>query len=103
MWGKKSNNYRLAGYLMIATAASLFGLNGNLSRLLFDDGISPITLVEFRMLIGALCLFSVLFIGQRKGLKAPYRSWGWIVAFGLSLALVTYTYFVAISRLPLTI
>ncbi|HZU70739.1 MAG TPA: EamA family transporter [Ktedonobacteraceae bacterium] len=103
MRGRKSNSYRLVGYLMIATAASLFGLNGNLSRLLFDDGISPITLVEFRMLIGALCLFSVLLISQRKGLKLPRHSWGWIVAFGLSLALVTYTYFVAISRLPLAI
>lgn len=88
---------------MIATAAALFGLNGNLSRLLFDDGISPITLVEFRMLIGAICLLAVLVVGQRKGLKVPWRSWGWVVAFGLSLALVTYTYFVAISRLPLAI
>ncbi|HJT58960.1 MAG TPA: EamA family transporter [Ktedonobacteraceae bacterium] len=88
---------------MIATAAALFGLNGNLSRLLFDDGISPITLVEFRMLIGAICLLAVLVVGQRKGLKVPWRSWGWVVAYGLSLALVTYTYFVAISRLPLAI
>ncbi|MFL5696102.1 MAG: hypothetical protein ACJ797_03230 [Ktedonobacteraceae bacterium] len=36
---------------MIATASLLFGFNGNLSRLLFDDGISPVTLVELRMLI----------------------------------------------------
>ena len=28
---------------------------------------------------------------------------GWILAFGLSLALVTYTYFVAISRLPIAV
>ncbi|HEX6481642.1 MAG TPA: EamA family transporter [Ktedonobacteraceae bacterium] len=88
---------------MVATASTLFGLNGNLSRLLFDDGVSPVTLVEFRMLIGAICLLGVLVIGQRKGLKVPRRSWGWIVAFGLSLAMVTYTYFMAISRLPLAI
>ena len=88
---------------MVATASTLFGLNGNLSRLLFDDGVSPVTLVEFRMLIGAICLLGVLIIGQRKGLKVPRRSWGWIVAFGLSLAMVTFTYFMAISRLPLAI
>jgi hypothetical protein len=63
---------------MVATASTLFGLNGNLSRLLFDDGVSPVTLVEFRMLIGAICLLGVLIIGQRKGLKVPRRSWGWI-------------------------
>ena len=88
---------------MVATASALFGLNGNLSRLLFDDGVSPVTLVEFRMLIGAICLLGVLIIGQRKGLKVPRRSWSWIVAFGLSLAMVTFTYFMAISRLPLAI
>lgn len=94
---------RFIGYLMIVTATLLFGLNGNISRLLFDSGVSPITLVEFRMLIGGLCLLAVLLIWGRPALKLPSRSWGWILAFGLSLALVTYTYFVAISRLPLAI
>ncbi|HLZ56896.1 MAG TPA: EamA family transporter [Ktedonosporobacter sp.] len=94
---------RFIGYLMVATATLLFGLNGNISRLLFDNGISPITLVEFRMLIGGFCLLAVLLIWGRGALKLPSRSWGWIIAFGLSLALVTYTYFVAISRLPLAI
>jgi inner membrane transporter RhtA len=79
----------------------LFGFNGNVSRLLFDDHVTPITLVEFRMLIGGICLLAVLTTGWRKGLKLSRRYWGWIIAFGLSLALVTYTYFVAISRLPI--
>jgi len=94
---------RFIGYLMVVTATLLFGLNGNISRLLFDSGVSPLTLVEFRMLIGGLCLLPVLLIGGRGAFKLPRRSWGWILAFGLSLALVAYTYFVAISRLPLAI
>ena len=100
---RRSATYRLVGYLMIATAALLFGFNGNLSRLLFDDGISPVTLVELRMLIGGVCLLTVLIVGRRKELKVPRRSLGWIFAFGLSLALVTYTYFVSISLLPIAI
>ncbi len=88
---------------MVMTAAVLFGLNGSLSRLLFDDGITPLTLIEFRMLIGGLCLMTVLVIGQRKGLKVQRRYWGWIVAFGISLALATYTYFLSISRLPIAV
>ncbi len=100
---RRSATYRLVGYLMIATAALLFGFNGNLSRLLFDDGISPVTLVELRMLIGGVCLLTVLLVGRRKELKVPRRSLGWIFAFGLSLALVTYTYFVSISLLPIAI
>ena len=94
---------RLAGYLMVVTSSLLFGFNGNLSRLLFDEGITPVTLVEFRMLIGGVSLLAVLLLGQRQALKLQRHYWGWIVLFGLSLAVVTFTYFVAISRLPLAI
>jgi len=88
---------------MILTASALFGFNGNLSRLLFDEGVTPVTLVECRMLIGGICLLLVMVVGWRGGLKLPRRTWGWMVAFGLSLAMVTYTYFVSISRLPIAI
>jgi len=88
---------------MVMSASILFGFNGNLSRLLFNDGISPITLVEFRMLIGGACLLIVLVGWRRHELKLPRRSIVWVIAFGLSLALVTYTYFIAISRLPIAI
>jgi drug/metabolite transporter (DMT)-like permease len=94
---------RLVGYLMVVCAALLFGLNGYFSRVLFDEGVSPITLVEFRMLIGGICLTLVLLFGKRTALKLPYHSWWAVLSFGLSLAFVIYTYFVAISRLPLAI
>jgi drug/metabolite transporter (DMT)-like permease len=81
----------------------LFGVNGTLSRFLFDDGISPITLVEIRMLIGGILLLAVILVGRRKELKIPRRSVGWLIAFGLSLAFVTFTYFMAISRLPIAV
>lgn len=88
---------------MVASAALLFGLNGYFSRLLFDNGVSPVTLVEFRMLIGGTCLTLALIFWKRSALKLPHHNWKSILCFGLSLALVTYTYFVAISRLPLAI
>jgi len=94
---------RLAGYLMVVASSLLFGFNGNLSRLLFDEGITPVTLVEFRMLIGGVSLLAVLLLGQRQGLKLQRRYWGRIVLFGLSLDIVTFTYLVAISRLPIAI
>ncbi|MEO8972745.1 MAG: DMT family transporter [Ktedonobacteraceae bacterium] len=94
---------RFIGYIMVMSASILFGFNGNLSRLLFNGGISPVTLVEFRMLIGGACLLIVLVGWRRQELKLPRRSIGPVIAFGLSLALVTYTYFVAISRLPIAV
>jgi drug/metabolite transporter (DMT)-like permease len=97
------SHYRLIGYLMAIVASLLFGFNGNLSRLLFNEGITPITLVEFRMIVGGLCLVALLSGWWRKGLFLPRRHWGLIVIFGFSIAMVTYTYFVAISLLPIAV
>jgi drug/metabolite transporter (DMT)-like permease len=80
------------------SASIVFGFNGNLSRLLFNDGISPVTLVEFRMIIGGACLFIVLVGWRRHELKLPRRAIFWIIAFGLSLALVTYIAYLLLGR-----
>jgi drug/metabolite transporter (DMT)-like permease len=88
---------------MAISASLLFGFNGNLSKLLFDEGITPVTLVEFRMIVGGLCLLALLLGWWRKGLFLPRRHWGLILVFGFSIAMVTYTYFVAISLLPIAV
>ena len=56
---------------MVAGGAILFGVNGNISTLLFNDGVTPLTLISFRMLIGGLCLLTVMLFWQRSALKAP--------------------------------
>src|SRR6516162_7940009 len=91
------------GILFVLTAAALFGINGSLSRLLFDSGVTPMTLVEFRMIVGSLCLFAFLATQPRQAWRLPRRAQGWQVAFGLVIALVTYTYFVAISRVHIAL
>ena len=91
------------GLLFVLTAAVLFGINGSLSRLLFDSGVTPVTLVEIRMIVGSLCLFALLATQPRQSWRIPRQTWGWLVAFGLTIALVTYTYFVAISRVPIAL
>src|SRR5882762_3964754 len=98
---KQGRPQRFIGYAMVSMATLLFGVNANLSRLLLGDGISPLTLVEFRMLIGAICLFVFLLVWRQDLLKLPSDNWGWIIAFGFCLAMVTYTYNLASSRLPL--
>jgi drug/metabolite transporter (DMT)-like permease len=71
--------------------------------LLFNSGVTPITLVEFRMLVGSLCLFGFLCVVQRHALTLHFCALGWVIAFGLSIAMVTYTYFVSISRIPIAV
>jgi len=94
---------KTSGIIFVLTAAVMFGINGSLSRELFDSGVTPVTLVEFRMLVGGLCLFGFLCTQPRQALRLPRRALGWLIAFGLSMALVTYTYFVAISRIPIAV
>src|SRR5947207_1634429 len=100
---KQGVTRRFIGYLMAATTSISFGISGYFSRLLFNDGVSPLTLVEFRVLIGAICLFTILFAQKRRVIRLPAENWGWIIAFGFFLAIATYTYLLAISRLPLAI
>ena len=73
------------GLLFVLTAAVLFGINGSLSRLLFDSGVTPLTLVEMRMIVGSLCLFAFLFTQPRQAWRLPRPSQGWLVAFGIAL------------------
>lgn len=94
---------RLSGYLMIIAASILFGINGTVSRLLLDDGISAVTLAQFRMLFGGCCLYAVLLASRSEGSKKALYHWRKILAFGVALALVTYCYFLAISRLPIAV
>ena len=88
---------------MVAGGAIFFGINGNISTLLFNDGVTPLTLISFRMLIGGVCLLVVMLLWQRSALKTPRRYWAWVVIFGLVLAMSTFTYFLAISHLPLAV
>jgi inner membrane transporter RhtA len=53
--------------------------------------------------VGSLCLFAFLSTQSRPAWRLPRRTQGWLVAFGLSIALVTYTYFVAISRVNIAL
>lgn len=102
LW-RYSLRQKTIGIFFVLTAAVLFGINGSLSRLLFSSGVTPLTLVEFRMIVGGLCLFGFLCAGPRYALKLPLRSLGWVIAFGISMAVVTYTYFVSISRIPIAV
>ncbi len=72
--GEQNTFYRLAGYLMVVSASVLFGFNGSVSRRLFDDHVTPVTLVELRMLIGGVCLLAVLLTTVASWRRAKERT-----------------------------
>src|SRR5579875_2928655 len=84
---KGEGRWRLRGYLLVGLASLLFGFNGNLARKLFDESaLTPLTLEEWRMLIGGACLWALLGIVQRGKRLPSRRSWGWLLALGLAMA-----------------
>jgi drug/metabolite transporter (DMT)-like permease len=88
------------GYALAASAATMWALNGSLSRLLLDDGVPALRLAELRavltfvLLAGAVALIRPALLRVRR---QDIPRLAFLGVFGL--AGVTATYFFAISRL----
>jgi drug/metabolite transporter, DME family len=87
------------GYVAIAIAAILWAIAAIVASDLFQSGVAPLALSASRTFVAAAGL-GLLYAWKPKS----YRWADWrIVALGLSLALVTATYYVAISRMSVAV
>ena len=93
----------LIGAVMASSAAVMWGTNGVVSHLLFQAGVTPLTLVEARSLITAVGMGGFLLIAARSRLRLRWRTLPLALLFGVSLAIVTYSYFLAIKLLPVAV
>lgn len=89
-----------AGLLAIALAAALWAISAAVARDLFDRGVTPLELTTARATVAALGLAVV---NRNWSLPHDRKSATTIVAFGLSIALVTATYYLAIERLAVAV
>ena len=90
------------GYLLGASAATLWALNGSLARFLLDDGLPALRLAQLRSLIAFVILVGVLAARWRDRLAIRREDVPRLAFFGVAgLALVHATYFEAISRLDI--
>jgi drug/metabolite transporter (DMT)-like permease len=92
------------GYAMVWTAALLFAVNGTVSKVILESGISSTRLVQART-AGALVLLGlVLALLAPRALRVTRRELPFLVLFGaVGVAFVQWLYFVAIHRLPVGI
>ena len=92
------------GYAMVLSAALLFALNGTVSKVVLQSGISSTELTQVRA-IGAFLGFAlVLAVTRRQSLRLTRRELPYLVVFGVAgVALVQWLYFVSIKRLPIGI
>ena len=92
------------GYAMVATAAALFAVNGSVSKVVLDSGLSSVDLAQIRASCAALGLLAFLLAFARPNLRVTRRELLFLLAFGVvGVALVQWLYFVAIHNLPIGI
>jgi drug/metabolite transporter (DMT)-like permease len=91
------------GYAMVLTAATLWALNGTVSKVILQSGgVTAERLTEVRATGAFLLLFAVLVVWRRSTLRVTLRELPFLAAFGIGgLALVAWFYFVAIERLEI--
>jgi drug/metabolite transporter (DMT)-like permease len=92
------------GYAMVIAAALLFSLNGTVSKVVLQSGISSLELTQVRA-TGAFVGFALLLaLTRRESLRLRRRELPYLIVFGIAgVALVQWLYFVSIGRLPIGI
>jgi drug/metabolite transporter (DMT)-like permease len=103
--GEPRDRRPLLGYAMVWTAATLFAVNGTVSKVVLDSvGLSTLELTQARS-TGAFLGFALFLLILRPGaFRVGARELGYLVLFGVTgVAFVQWLYFVAIHRLPIGI
>ncbi len=90
------------GYLMAASAAVLWGINGGVSKTILTTGLSSERLAQIRSLGAALALVAILALVAPGRLRLTRRELPYVATFGIAgLAFVQWFYFLAIHRLEI--
>jgi drug/metabolite transporter (DMT)-like permease len=91
------------GYAMVAVAATLFAVNGSVSKVILGSGIGSGQLTEVRC-AGALIGLALIAAARRpRSLRVRVADLPLLIALGIGLAVVQWAYFFAIHRLDIGI
>jgi drug/metabolite transporter (DMT)-like permease len=91
------------GYAMVAVAATLFAVNGTVSKVVLGSGISSGELTEVRCAGAFIGLALIAALTRPESLRIARRELRLIVPLGVGLAIVQWSYFYAIHRLAIGI
>jgi drug/metabolite transporter (DMT)-like permease len=92
---------RATGYLLVATATTLWGLNAPVSKVVLEHGFDTGQLTQVRVTGAFLVLAAILLATRPHTLRASPRQMVYLILFGLlGLNAVQLLYFLAIRELP---
>jgi drug/metabolite transporter (DMT)-like permease len=94
----------VVGYTMVFVAATLFGINGAVSKVVLTSGLSSLRLTEARSAGACLALTAIALAWTPSSLRIRRRDVPRLALFGIvGVAFVQLFYFLAIHRLPVGI
>ena len=92
------------GYVMAATAATLWAVNGTVSKVILGSGLSSLRLAQIRSAGALVGLLLVLVLTTPQRLRVRSSELPFLALFGIcGLAFVQWFYFLAIHRLAIGI
>lgn len=90
---------KLQGYLSVFAAASLFGIGGMVAKFLTNRGADSLTIVEARLVFGAILVGAVLFVRDRRLLAVKRGDLAYLIALGaVGMAGVQASYYFTITQ-----
>ena len=95
---------RIGGYVSIFLAALLWGSSATAAKFLFQHDISPLLVVESRVIIAAVVLTSLLLMTRPEILKVKWADlWDFAILGVIGVAGSNYTYYAAIKETSVAI
>ncbi len=85
------------GGLLVAAASILWGFSGTVAKYLFNQSVAPWVLVEIRLTLSAALLGLALVLWDKSYFRIKRADLVAFVVLGVSLAMVQFTYYLAIS------
>jgi len=83
----------------MVTAGACWGLAATMAKTAFDRGVPPVRMAEARVLVALVLLAAILAWRRRDLLRLPRGALPILIGFGLSVAAVNATYYIAIDHL----
>jgi drug/metabolite transporter (DMT)-like permease len=92
------------GLLISVVGAALFAVNGTVSKVALQSGLSSLELVSVRSAGAAIVLLGITAVLRPWVLRVGWRELGFLAVYGVTgIAMVQWLYFVAIQRMPVGI
>jgi drug/metabolite transporter (DMT)-like permease len=94
----------VVGLAASLAASTLFAVNGTVSKLVLENGLSSLRLVEIRCVLAAVVFAAIAAARRPSSLAIGRRELGFLAIYGVAgIAMVQWLYLVAIARMPVSI